>query len=131
MIVTEFKNDVVAELRHQLGISQCVVTPYHSASYGLLERANRKILEALRHVTAGLEEASEEWLADVAASINGSYNSSIAETPQFVLFGDTHLHYDIFLQSTRLLYNPDDYAKLQFSVFQKIHRAVRSKLAVS
>ena len=79
-----------------------------------------------------MEETWEEWIAHVAASINGSYNSSIGEIPHFVVFCvDKRLPYDILLQSPRPLYNPDAYAKLQISVFQRIHRAVRSKLSVS
>ncbi len=34
---TELKNEVIAEICQQFGISQCVVTPYHPASNGLVE----------------------------------------------------------------------------------------------
>ena len=68
----------------------------------------------------------------MAASINSTYNSSIGETPHFVVFGvDKRLPYDVLLESPRPLYNPDDYAKLQLSVFQKIHGAVRRRLTIS
>ncbi len=79
-----------------------------------------------------MEETWEEWLAHVVASINGSYNSSVGETLHVVVFRvDKRLPYDILLQTPRPLYIPEDYIELQFSVFQKIHRAVRSKLAIS
>ncbi len=126
------KNEVIAEICSQFSIIQCVTAPYHPASNGLVERANRKILEALRHVTAGLEDTWEEWLPHVAASINSTYNSSIGETPHFVVFGvDKRLPYDVLLDHPRPLYNPDDYAKLQLSVFQKIHGAVHRRLTIS
>lgn len=51
------------------------------ASVCLVKRVYRKVLEALRHITAGLEESWEEWVPHVVASISSYYNSSTGESP--------------------------------------------------
>ncbi len=51
---TEFKNAVVAEICSQFGITQTITAGYHPAANGLVERANRKILEVLRPIVNDL-----------------------------------------------------------------------------
>ncbi len=46
----EFWNAVVSEIFSQFGIKQTFTAAYHPASNGLVERANRKILEVLRPI---------------------------------------------------------------------------------
>ena len=60
---------------------------YHPASNGLVERANRKILEILRPVVSGLQDNWEDWLPNVAASINGSNCESTEQIHHYILFG--------------------------------------------
>ena len=51
---TEFRNAVLEEICKLYNVNQAFVTAYHPASNGLTERANRKILEAIRPVVGSL-----------------------------------------------------------------------------
>jgi len=128
----EFRNQLIAELCTAFNIQQTFIVAHHPSSNGLVERANRKILEALRHVTNRFSQTWDTFLSHIAASINSSYNASISESPHFVLFGvDKRLPYDILLNKPEPVYNPDNYAKVQLSAFQRIHQAVRDHLSSS
>ncbi len=116
----------------QYNITQTFITVHHPASNGLVERTNRKVLEILRHLAGNMHESWEDWLSQVAASINASVNSSTGKTPHYIIFGhEKRLPYDILLQSPSPLYNPDDYSKLQLHSFQSIHASVRERLKAS
>ncbi len=129
---TEFKNQVLADICSQYSIKQTFITAHHPASNGLVERSNKKILEILRHLAGHLHETWEDWLSQVAASINGSVYSSTGKTPHYIVFGyDKRLPYDVLLKSPSTLYNPGDYSKLQLHSLQKIHASVREKLKAS
>ncbi len=53
-----FRNAVVSEICSQFGIKQTFTAVYHPASNGLVERANRKILEVLRPI---VNEFLDNW----------------------------------------------------------------------
>ena len=129
---SEFRNDVLKNICNQYNIAQTFVTAYHPASNGLVERANRKILETLRPIVSSLQHTWEDWLPQVAASINASENSFTGKSPHYIIYGyDKVLPYDLLCDSPRPLYNLDDYAKSQIAIFQKIHNEVRRKLPAS
>ncbi len=129
---TEFKNQILADICSQYNIKQTFITAHHPASNGLVERTNKKVLEILRHLAGHLHETWEDWLSQVAASINGSVNSSTGKYPHCIIFGyDKRLRYDVFLKSPSFLYNHEDYTKLQLHSFQIIHASVRGKLKAS
>ncbi len=52
---TEFRNEVVSEICSQFGIKQSFTAAHNPASNGLVERANRKIVEVLRPIVKELE----------------------------------------------------------------------------
>ena len=67
-------------------------------------------------------------LSHVAASINGSVNSSTGKMPHYILYGfEKHLPYDVVVHSLVSLYSLYDYSQLQFHCFQTIHGFVREK----
>ncbi len=68
-------------------LKQCFTVSYHPASSGLVERANRKILDVLRPVVSGLQHTWEDWLAYVAASINSPVCESTGESPHYIISG--------------------------------------------
>ncbi len=110
---TEFKNQILTDICSQYNIKQTFITVHHPASNGLVERTNGKILEILRHLAGYLHSTWEDWLSQVAASINGSVNSSTGKTPHYIIFGyDKRLPYDVLLKSPSPLNNPEDYSKL-------------------
>ena len=129
---TEFKNEVLQNICQQYNIAQCFITAHHPASNGLVERTNRKILEILRHVAGTFHESWEDWLPHVAASINGSVNSSTGKTPHYIVFGEEkRLPYDILVGPRVPMYSADDYVKSHIRTFQLIHASVRDKLQAS
>ncbi len=74
----------------------------------------------------------EDWLSHVAASINGSINTSTGKTQHYSLYGcDKRLPYDVLVHSSVHLHSFDDYSKLQLHCFQSIHESVREKLKAS
>ena len=128
----EFRNDLLAEVCQAFNTKQTFIVAHHPASNGLVERANRKILEALRHVTSGFAQVWDNWLSHIAASINASYNSSINESPHYVLFGeDKRLPYDLLLSKPQPIYNVENFAKVMLSSFQRIHQSVKVHLRSS
>ncbi len=110
---TEFKNQILADIWSQCNIKQTFITAHHPASNGLVERTNRKVLEILQHLAGHLHKTWEDWLLQVAASINVSVNSSTCKTPHYIIFGyDKRLPYDVLLKYPSPLYNQEDYFKL-------------------
>ena len=127
----EFKNKVIEGICDMYGIKQSFITPYHPASNGLVERMNRSILEVLRHVTPPLQDSWEDWLPQVAATINGSINSSVGKTPHYIIYGcDKLLPYEVLSQPQEPVYT-EDYVKVHMNVFKKVHEQVRKHLGAS
>ncbi len=79
----EFRNGPLEEISEQFEVRQCFTVTYHPASNGLVERANRKILEVLRPVVRELLEKWEDCLPHFAASINSSACVSTGQSPHF------------------------------------------------
>ena len=129
---TEFRNALLEEICKQFNIRQSFITAYHPASNGLVERTNRKVLEALRPVVGGLLDNWEDWLPHVAASINSSICESTGQTPYYIVFGvEKRLPYDLLSSPQSPVYNTDDYAKSQLRVFSDIYKDVREQLQKS
>ncbi len=129
---TEFNNQILADICSQYNIKHTFITAHHPASNGLVERTNMKVFEILRHLAGHLHKTWEDWISQVAASASGSVNSSTGKTPHYIIFGyDKRLPYDVLLKSPSLLYNPDDYSKLELHSFRTIHASVREKLKTS
>ncbi len=126
---TESRNQLLEETCKQFGIKQCFIVSYHPASKGLVERANRKILDVLRPVVSGVQHTWEDWLAYVAASINSRVCEFTGQSPHYIIFGvEKRLPYDLLSSSHSRVYNTDDYAKSQLKVFSDIHSSVRGRL---
>ncbi len=72
-------------------------------------RTNRKILEVLRPVVGELLETWEDWLPQVAASINSSVCAPTGQSPHYVLFGvDKRLPYELLSSTHSLGYTTVD-----------------------
>ncbi len=96
----EFKNQILADVCSQYNNKKTFITAHNPASNCLVERTNRKVLEILRHLAGHLHETREYWVSQVAASINGSVNSSTGKTPHYIIFAyDKRLPSDVFLKS--------------------------------
>ena len=128
----EFKNELLSEICRQFNVKQAFVKAYHPASNGLVERANRKILEALRPVVGSLGETWEDWLEHVGSCINGHSCSSTGRSPHYIIFGkELRLPYELLNAPQSPVYDAEDYCKSQFRVFSDIHREVKQCLTDS
>ncbi len=79
----ELRDALLAEICLQCNIKQTFTVPYHPASNGLVEGANRKILEALRPVLNSLQGNWDDWLPHIAACINSSVSESTGKSPHY------------------------------------------------
>ncbi len=114
----EFRNALLEEISKQFGVKQSFTVTHHPASNGLVKRANRKILEVLHPVVGELLETWEDWLPQVAASINSSVCESTGKSPHFILFGvDKRLPYDLLTGTHSPIYNAEDYVKCHLKIF--------------
>ena len=92
---SEFVNGVIHGITRLMGVTQHQVLPYTPSANGIVERANRSILERLRYMIFTehlVRHTSHQWsdlLPLVQRMINASVHSSIGTSPARVLFGDT------------------------------------------
>lgn len=91
----EFVNGVISSISRFMGLAQHVVLPYTPTANGIVERANRSILERLRHLVFSQhlqKHTAHQWsdlLPLVQRMINASVHSAIGTSPARILFGDT------------------------------------------
>ena len=128
----EFRNQLLSEICSLYGIKQTFTVAYHPSSNGLVERANRKILDALRPVVRSLYDDWEDWLPHVRACINGSLCESTGKTPHYILYGvDKIMPYDLLAKTPKPVYNVDNYLDQHLHISAKIHKKVREQLQAS
>lgn len=129
---TEFRNEILQGICTQYNIKHSYTVAYHPSSNGLVERANRKILDALRPVVNSLHDDWEDWLPHIGACINSSMCESTGKSPHYILYGeDKNLPYDLLARPQTPVYNVDDYVKQHMHVFKDIHANVRYRLKAS
>jgi hypothetical protein len=91
---SEFVNGVISSITRFMGIAQHVVLPYTPSANGIVERANRSILERLRHLIFNrhLQRHSAHQWSDLLPlcqrMINSSVHSATGTSPARILFGD-------------------------------------------
>lgn len=91
---SEFVNGVITGISRMLGVAQHVVLPYTPTANGIVERANRAILERLREMIFSKkfvrhpEHVWSDLLPLVQRCINSSFHSAIGTSPAKILFGD-------------------------------------------
>ncbi len=114
---------------HSVNKKQSFITAYHPAANELAERANRRILQVLRPIVNDLHDNWEDWLPQIAASINASVNDSTGKSPHYILYeGGKCLPYDLLTKPKQSIYNINRYAQQQMHTFSNKHSEVRSKL---
>lgn len=128
----EFNNAILKEVCHRFKVKKVNVQAYHPAANGLVERSNRKILEVIRQLAGDTSHYWDEWLPQVAASINGRINESIKCSPHYVIYGrEMRLPYHFLQKRPGPLYNIDDYVKVKVRDFQSIYQHVKQALSES
>ncbi len=89
----EFVNGVITGLLRMMGVSQHVVVPYTPTANGIVERANRAILERLREMIYSKrlvrhpEHVWSDLLPLVQRSMNASMHSALGTSPAQIIFG--------------------------------------------
>jgi hypothetical protein len=91
---SEFVNGVIAGLLRMMGTTHHVVVPYTPTANGIVERANRSILERLREMIFSKrlvkhpEHVWSDLLPLVQRAINASVHSATGTSPAKILFGE-------------------------------------------
>jgi hypothetical protein len=91
----EFVNGVIVGLTRMMGVSQHVVQAYTPTANGIVERANRAILEHLRELVFCQRlkyHSHHQWgdlLPLVQRTLNASIHLPIGTSPSSILFGDS------------------------------------------
>ncbi len=90
----EFVNGVIAGLTRMMGITHHVVVPYTPTANGMVERANRSVLQRLREMIFShrlVKHPEHVWsdlLPLVQRAMNASVHSATGTSPARILFGD-------------------------------------------
>jgi hypothetical protein len=90
----EFVNGVIIGLTRMMGVSPVVVQPYTPTANGIVERANRAILERAREMCMSqrlIKHTCHQWsdlLPLIQRCLNASFHSAIGTSPAKILFGD-------------------------------------------
>ena len=86
----------------------------------------------MRPVVSDLLDSWEDWLSQVALSINSNICESTGHSPHYIIFGEeARLPYTLLSSSHPPVYNVDDYGKCQLKVFSDIHKDVKQRLQLS
>ena len=83
----EFVNRIFDTLGQLMKIKKVNIQPYRPEANGVCERANRKILEALRTTVGGEDPNWDRYLDYIRFSINSNSNDSIKMSPHKALYG--------------------------------------------
>ena len=93
----EFVNRMLNDLADLCQIKKVLVLPYRPQANGLVERANRKILENLRTTVGGSDPNWDSQIDYVRFSINTALSESIGMSPHKALYGvDVRNPFDFF-----------------------------------
>ena len=127
----EFNNSLLNQLCEKFEVNKVNIMAYRPASNGLVERANKKILECLR-LTIG--QSDPNWdvrLPSVQMSLNTSVHSSTKEIPLKALMGyDPRLPFEWLAEPIQPVYN-EDHIKVRLNNLKLIHTKVRENLKKS
>ncbi len=77
---TEFNNSTLEEICKEFSIKKCNIVPHPPSSNGKVERCNKRIFDVLRYITEA-KPLWDEWLPQIACSINSAIHSAINESP--------------------------------------------------
>ncbi len=101
---------------------------YHPASNSLDEKANKKLLDIIWPLVNDLHDNLDDWLPQIAVSINSSVNDSTGKSSHYIIYGvEKRLPYDLLINIPQLVCNIEDYGQQQqIHVFSTIH--IKEKL---
>ena len=127
----EFCGEVMQNLCNFYNIKKVATVAYHPQANGLVERANRKIIDCLKHVLSPTDGCWDEVIPDVQVALNATVNSSTGETPHYILHGyDKRLPTFLMEECQEIppIYNWDDYISVRTVRTREIFQQVRHSL---
>ena len=99
----EFQNKFMDSLCSLFEINKLNIAPYNPSSNGLVERANRKVLEVLRTTIGGQDPNWDISLKETQFTLNTAYHSSIEMSPHAALYGIVARYpYDLTLKKQQI-----------------------------
>ena len=126
----EFNNSLVKELCQRLKIEKVNIQPHHPSSNGIVERCNKKVLDAIRHTV----QQDPNWdlrLPSVQLTINTKYHEAIKCTPMKALMGyEPRLPQQWLNQPHSTVYSENP-IKLRLANFKVIHQKLQENLKLS
>ena len=84
---TEFKNNLMDQLLHQLGIDRIFSAPYHPQSNGKLEVFHKYFKPSLKKLCEKAPTNWDKYLNQVLASYRITPNLATVESPFFLVYG--------------------------------------------
>ena len=128
---TEFSNAILKELCTRLNVKQVNVLPYRPQANGITERLNRTIIEIIKPLAYAGKDNWCELIPSVQSAINGTYHSSLGDTPDFLMNGqDKRMPYDLIEENLKPLYS-DNYAEQLARELQSAWKCTQVRLAKS
>lgn len=115
---SQFVSTFLTELWRLCGTKQTLSTAYHPQSQGLVEHANRTLIESLRHYLHGVYEDWEDHVPAVEFAYNHSVHPTLCISPFEYLYG--------FNPRTPLTLNIQQTASEASKFMQKLVSRIRS-----
>ena len=84
---TTFTGEVFKQLCQEFKVKQCYSTSYHPQSQGLVERANRTLLNILRNFVASKQTDWDEYIDPVVFAMNSSECNALGYPAHLLVFG--------------------------------------------
>jgi len=84
---TEFVNSLVKQLTSTYGIDHRLITPYHPAANGLVERRNKEVGRMLKKHLKGASAQWEAWLPTAQLALNLRQSERTKTSPFTLMFG--------------------------------------------
>ena len=128
---SEFVNSILQELCTKLNIKQVNILPYRPQANGLAERLNQSILGIIRTLAYSGKSNWCEFIPAVQGSLNGTYHSSLKDTPDFLMNGhDKRMPWELIEKDVLPLYT-DNYAERLVRETQSAYKRARQNLMAS
>ena len=95
---TNFVSELFEDVCKYLSIFKEYTTPYHPQTDGLVERFNHTLASMISMYVSNKQDDWDQWIPFVVFAYNSTMQSSLGETPHFLLYGqDPKLPIDVAL----------------------------------